>query len=454
MFGEKPGHVLVYGLAPASNPTAHQGLMFDTLNGGNPYAEIPAEVEKHITAKKELMDSALENGDFGKILEYITPNNRAKLNYMEPLLYAVKNDKHTFIVFKYMDESIQSDINMEIATEIVKYEPELIENTNLSGDKKFIMDSARINPQVIKYMDRQLKTNDAFLQEITNTDNAQIRAEIAKNCDVEKAVLSNPSLKNDMDFINAAIITDVTAIEFASDEIKNNKDFLKEQCFNNEELIEYATDNIDSFGLEGIKGIEEASRSITVDNSMSIIDEMVEKGNDERYSKVKSKIEEKGKDDLLIMKWTTAMVAQRDDVSPEYVKYVLNYSILTMETIKRDLNENGEIKVNLESAQQLITPRIINRLIDKSKAQGFELDSETQKKLDSYVEFYYDYNEKFAEQKRKRHEIENKENKKHIKIEEIEEGISNELDDIPGTDRAASEINAGIRRIDNLEKDI
>ena len=177
---------------------------------------------------------------------------------------------------------------------------------------------------------------------------------------------------------------------------------------------------------------------------MNIINEMAEKGEDQRYAKVRDKVEngrdKDGKYDIRTMRWTTAMAAQKDDVDLNLVNRVLNYSILTMERIKRDVTETDQMKINIDNMQQLITPLIINKLIDKAKSQGFELDIGMQDRLDAYKEFYEEYNKLFKEE----------ESKKRITTEEIREGVSPELYNSE-IDEAARVVDAGIKGLEDRE---
>ena len=54
------------------------------------------------------------------------------------------------------------------------------------------------------------------------------------------------------------------------------------------------------------------------------------------YEMVKEKVEKRGIDDVHVMRWVTAMVAQRDDLSPELVKKVF-FSRLTLDNEKYKL---------------------------------------------------------------------------------------------------------------------
>lgn len=343
----------------------------------------------------------LNKGDFRKLLD-LPIETRADIDYMEPILFAVKNELNTFRVYKYYTENLQD--NVKLASEIVATEPNLIEGTPISRNKQFFKDNIEVNPQIIKYMSPALKLDTNFIQELSNINNPEIRQEIrqeiAKNCEIAIAIASNPELSNDKEFMSTAIDKDVKFLEYASDELRNDKEFLKEKSSQNEKVIDYVVDNIQKFGLEGIKGVRESSRDFTIEDCITLIDEMAENSQDERYAKVKAKIQERGLDDVHTVRWVTAMAAQTDDINPKLVKKVLNYSMLTMEKTKQDLTETGEMQINLDNMQELITPLILNRLKEKLQLQGINIEEELQQKLDNYQEFYDKYHAQFKEQKK------------------------------------------------------
>ena len=344
---------------------------------------------------------ALRKKNFTELFN-IPVEKRADIHYMQPLLYAVKNEPalNTFIVYKHYDETLQD--NTMLASEIIVDEPELIEGTPVSKNKVFIIENANFRPEIIKYMDPNLKSDSQFLQSLIEEATPEVKGEIFENCEVNALIEANPELSNDKEFMNKAIDKDVKNLEFASEQLRNDKDFLKEKSSQNEEVVSYVVDNIQKFGLEGIKGVKESSRGFTIEDSMTSVDEMSQNSEDKRYEKVKAKVQEKGADDTRAVRWLTAMAAQRDDVTPETFKKALNYSMLTMEKIKQDVSETGEMKINTENMQELITPLILNRIKGKVEAQGIVIGSDLQKKLDEYQEFYDKYKAQFVEYKKQK----------------------------------------------------
>ena len=347
---------------------------------------------------QDLLNS-LRNREFYAIMDFIPEDDRANIDIMEPLLYAVRNELGTYEVFKYYQKNLQNDI--ELASEIIVREPELIKDTPISLNRQFILDNLEKNPKIIEYMNSDLKTDKDFISQISSIKNPEIMKEIVISCVAIDLVLNNPELGNDLSFMDLAIDQDVNVLKYASEEIKNNKEFLKTKASQNEKVIDYVVNNVGEFGLEGIKGVRESSREFTVDDCMSIIKEMATKGEDARYQKVIDKVNERGADDPCVVRWITAMAAQRDDLSPDLIKRVLNYSVLTAEKTRQDITENGEMHLDIDSMQELITPKIIERLSGKLESQGIKTDDSLQQKIDRYKEFYDEYHEKFVEQKMK-----------------------------------------------------
>lgn len=354
------------------------------------------DLEESGIYEQQLLED-LKKNDFRRLAD-LPIETRANIDYMEPLLFAVRNDLNTFGVYKYYADNLQN--NIKLAREIVKDEPDLIEGTIISRNKQFIIDNIEVNPQIIKYMSTDLKTDTNLIKKLSNTNNPEIKQEIAQNCEIALVIACKPYLSNDKEFMSVAIERDAQFLAYASDELRNDKQFLQETSSQNEEVIDYVVDNIQKFGLEGIKGVRESSRDFTIKDCMTLIDEMSKNSKDNRYEKVKAKIQERGLDNIYTVRWVTAMAAQRDDTNPELLKKVLNYSILTMEKIKQDLTENGEMHISLDNMQQLITPLILNKLKEKLQLQSISIDDELQQKLDNYKVFYDKYHAKFKEQKK------------------------------------------------------
>ena len=342
--------------------------------------------------------NALTSGRFNYLAD-LPVELRGNIDYMEPLLYAVRNELGTYNVYQYYTESLQD--NEKLASEIIVEEPDLIAGTPVSKNEEFILNNVKTNPKILQYMSPELKSSGEMLEKLNSIDSREVTKEIARSCDIKVAIECNASLSDDKDFMAVAIERDLQSLEYASDNLKNDYEFLKTQSSKQEKVIDYVVDNMNDFGLEGIKGVRESSKDFTVDDCLGIINEMAENSDDERYKKVKQKVMERGIEDVHTVRWVTAMVAQDDNISPESVNKILNYSMLTMEKTRKSLTKSGEMEINQDNMQELITPLILNRLKGKLQAQNIDIDKNLQKKLDEYTKFYDEYHEKFKEQKMK-----------------------------------------------------
>ena len=346
----------------------------------------------------------------------LSPAQREDREFMEPLLYAVKNTPACggkYIVYKYYGEKLQEDLGLLI--EVIEDDPSIIEGTPISKNKEFMLDIAEIKPSVIPYIDDSLKLDPEFIEELNELND--------KGVDLGVALVQNPTLANNAEFMKQAIKEDAKFLEFASEELKNNYNFIKEVTRENYKAVEYVIQNRDNFGLEGIKGAKETTRELTVEDYMTIIDEMSKNSDDSRYQKVRQKVQERGSNDPKAVKWITAMVAQnKENVSIENFQKVFDNAILTMTKIQRDLNNNGEMNLSLENAHELITPRILNELKQAAIEKGLEITPEQENLFEEYEEFHKEYNLKWTD-KKKQDRI--KENSMEITLEQIEEKTKN-----------------------------
>ena len=400
------------------------------------------DLEESGIYSQELLDS-IKHGEYDK-LEQLPNEIKVDKDYMEPLLYAVKNDFNTYEVYRYYGENLQND--SKLAAEIILLEPDLLEGTPLSGNKQFIIDNVHSNPDIIRYMSEYLKEDDKLIIELYNMNDSEIMQAIINNCEISNVIVDNPNLSSDKEFMSSVIKLDHTLLQFASEDLRNDYDFLKEESSQNEKIIDYVVDNMDKFGIEGIKGTRDTSKEFTIEDCMQLIDEIAQNGTDKRFNHLKEKIQEKGIDDVHTMRWLTAMVAQRDDISPDMVKKVLNYSMLTMEKNKQELANSEDVDIKLDSMLELIPPRVLNRLKDKVEAQGVEIGEELNERLNNYIHFHERYHEQFNEQKQR--------NKNIISIEDIEnatEGVK--ASDLKAVIEETEKAIEGEKKINSFEQE-
>ncbi len=324
----------------------------------------------------------VKNGNFNCLYQ-INLADRNNEYFMEPLLYAVKNERGTYEVYKYYGEVIQEDLGLAI--EIAIDEPAVLQGTAISSNKEFMLDLVEINPKVIFYVSEDLKRDPEFREEL-----AELRDSGIDRC---IKLQENPGLAKDPEFMREAIKEDPKMLEFASEELKNDYNFIREASKENYGVIEHIVSKKEDFGIEAIKGAKETSREITTEDYMAIIDEMSENSEDDRYRRVKAKVAERGADDPRAIRWITAMVAQSDDISPENFKKVFDNAILTMEKNQRELNAQGNDSVTIDSMQELITPQILRKLEARAREQGLEVDEELEGKIAEYTEAFNSYRE-------------------------------------------------------------
>ena len=215
----------------------------------------------------ETIIKCLENGDF-KVLAQLDIEQQSGKDFMEPILYALKNEYDTYIAYKYYSASLQNDI--ELAREIIKAEPELIENTVFCNDRQFIQDVVETSPNVIKYMSQELKKDTKFITELYETKNLEA---LVKDSEALSSLLTDKKFCNDKTFMNIAIEQDVNTLKFASEELKNNYEFLKEQSSKNEKVIDYVVHNTKELGEEGLKATKEVVLNKSVEQATADFEE-------------------------------------------------------------------------------------------------------------------------------------------------------------------------------------
>ena len=369
------------------------------------------------------MLEALKQHDMSVLAE-IPLSRRNDRKYMGDLLFAVWNHCQSFIVYQYCGASIQAD--PVIALEVFMNDPSLIEGTHLSCDERFIIQAARVCPEITGYINPVLNKDEEFverLNKVVNSQEARTKEVFERAEEIIKRLEGEPELVQDREFMHEAISVNANFLLQASLELKNDTEFLKAEIEENEEVISVVAKNIEEFELEGIKAVQESSKKLTIDDCLNLINEFIEKSDDVRFEKVKNKIDEvreaekreieeriKAGENIepydgevknpRVMKWVTAMVAQRDDLDPKLVKKVLDYSILTMEKTKQDVGEDGKMKLTLENAQLLITPTIINRIKASLEKQGIPLENDYEKAIADYTTFYEDFNKQFKAKKK------------------------------------------------------
>jgi hypothetical protein len=152
--------------------------------------------------------------------------DRSNRDFMEPLLYAVKNTNSTYAVYKYLGENLQDDT--KLAEEIVEAkETELLKGTPVSKNRGFIEEKVEKYPELVEYMSPEFKNDIGIIEKVYKTENEQAIKAIESNAKMIAELTQNPELSNDKMFMLDKISQFGEAIQFASEELKNDYEFLK-----------------------------------------------------------------------------------------------------------------------------------------------------------------------------------------------------------------------------------
>ena len=90
----------------------------------------------------------LDAGEFKSVYTYLSKEQRNDKEIMYPIMYAIKNEFDTYIVFKYMGGTLQKS-NYDLAMQILVKEPEMINETSFKTDEKFKAEASIKNPKII-----------------------------------------------------------------------------------------------------------------------------------------------------------------------------------------------------------------------------------------------------------------------------------------------------------------
>ena len=213
----------------------------------------------------KLLDE-LTNKNYRVITELLNEKQRKNRDFMEPILYAIKNEYGTYKVYQYYGRNLQD--NTELARDIVIKEPELIQDTPVSSYKQFILEVAETNPRVVQYMSPNLKSDSAFTEELCELNDKEVTQYVAKECKLPDVIKENVELAGNKTFMMEAIRENASMLEHASDTLKNDYNFMKEACNNNKEIIDYVTNHTEEFGKEGLSATKDALVEVSSDEAM------------------------------------------------------------------------------------------------------------------------------------------------------------------------------------------
>ena len=190
--------------------------------------------------KNKKYDSKLINnlqaGNF-KILAEYSYDTRANIDFIEPILWAVKNRFNTYIVYKYYSQNLKNNFNLGI--KIAKGEPQLLKDSPLMDNKRFILQTININPEIVKYVSPNLMKDESFKKELfLETGDKSLVSELSSQVKISN-IIAGLIVTNDMDI-----------------------DEFKETCKNSKEAIEYVAANTDKFSKEKL----EIAKDIVIEN--------------------------------------------------------------------------------------------------------------------------------------------------------------------------------------------
>lgn len=215
-------------------------------------------LEKLGLYSKDLIER-LRRNQYDYLKENFTLEELNNWDIMGPILYAIRNEFNTYIIYKYCGEDIQKD--PELSYEVIANEIKLIEGTILSKDKEFIKRSININPNIVLYMSVSLKKDKEFLKECILTESIGIEQ-------IKNIIKENPDLSKDNSFMIQAIKKDASMILLCDDVLKNDYSYMEKICKENDLVINYVASNTNEFCKEALQ----ASKDVLVDiSSINVI---------------------------------------------------------------------------------------------------------------------------------------------------------------------------------------
>ena len=317
------------------------------------------DLEKSNEYPKHVLDS-LKRRKYDDLKIFYSPDELNDPKIMEPILYSIKNELDTYVIFEYCGEFIQR--KPEIAEAVIKTEPNLIEGTILSEDKDFIKRNLNENPNLLYYMSDDLKNDSNFIKECSEIENNKVKT----------IIMNDPELSKDKTFIKENIKDDPSIVLVCDDSLKNDYGTMKELCEENAEVIDYVASNTDMFGKEGLEATKDAVKDKFYDDSLEGFEErlteikeqkekqneMTEKDIDEltkeekrmqrhiRFIKeLKEKVDRGEKDPAEVAKKFQAICKNMD---PEYKKMLGQYLGIDEAIKEKDEKEktNEDVKEN------------------------------------------------------------------------------------------------------------
>ena len=326
--------------------------------------QYPVELIEEL--KKENIDS---------IILYLDSEQRNKKEVMLPVLYTIKNEFNTYIVYEYFNDELQKDM-VDLAKEIAKEEPEVLKGSAICNSKQFV-EVIKENPNVTKYMSEQLKQDTEVVVELANSEDRDVLNNLAQNVNFENLLQANPEVINNPDIMMAYIREDASVIGYVSEELKDNYEFIENACIGNLETITYVSEHTDDFGIKGLEATKNVLVSTATQTALDEI-EVAQKAL-EQASEEQDILEEKVEESELV-----------SDEKPE--KKIMPKMPSKKKTAQRSMRNNARFLKKIQNGE--IDPARAARLI---KTFCKDIDPKYMEKIEQFIKIN-DATEKRKEQ--------------------------------------------------------
>lgn len=343
----------------------------------------------------EVLIDEIKQGNYNVLEELIDDKYREDKDFMEPILYAVRNEYNTYSVYKYYGKKLQEDINL--AKEIIKEEPELIYDTSVSDNKQFILEIVEINPEIIQHISQSLKEDSVFIESLCELENKEVMIHVAKECKIPETIIDNPNLAENKIFMGEIIKENPETLEYASDDLKDDYEFMKEVS-KDKETIEYVVEHTHDFGEEGLTGTKEAlielssneailgfeeeqeslKKQIDSDNKEEKLEELLKRDKQlQRHIKFFEKIKNGEVDPIRAAKLIDKFCVNLNENYKKEIKQMLKLDEAILEKQKENiLSEEQEKKINNSDVEEITKDASLEGIKEETEIIRREITNE------------------------------------------------------------------------------
>lgn len=330
---------------------------------------------------KDLIDGLKSKSYSG--LKNLSSEQKSSSKYMYPLLWAVKEELGTCIVYSYMSEELQSDT--DITSEVIKSEPDLFKESPLSSDRNFILAHIKSIPNIAAYMSAALKTDLIFIKTLCEATSPDLSKQIMNDVGIhDPAILENVPSYNDLvvdAVVLAAIVANPQSVTELSEEQRNDYGTLKVAAMKNESIIDNVVENIDIFGSEGLRGIREANEDIIISKYTDAIKKSENTGGIKNLDKLIDLDNPDKEEDPGTVAKLLAVGFLTDSISPDLAKKAVNMAVLTLQRAKDDPEW---LKQNPDAYKAIADPSIIEKCAEILKEHDITLTPQILEALPNY----------------------------------------------------------------------